>query len=108
MTNTHHLHDTGLIFETHLEHFDRDVIQASHEVPILVDFWADWCPPCRALTPVLERVIAHLAGKVRMATVEVDEGHNMKLAYITGLPDASTIFFISALTSATTSAGTGM
>ena len=40
MINTHHLRDTGLIFETHLEHFDRDVIEASHTLPILVDFWA--------------------------------------------------------------------
>ncbi len=70
----------GLIFDAHLEHFDRDVIEASHTLPILVDFWADWCPPCRALTPVLERVIAHHDGKIRMAKVEVDEGDNMKLA----------------------------
>ena len=69
-----------LIFDTHLEYFDRDVIEASHTRPILVDFWADWCPPCRALTPVLERVIAHYAGKLQMAKVEVDEGANMKLA----------------------------
>ncbi len=73
-------HTPGLIFDTHLEHFERDVIQASHTLPILVDFWADWCPPCRALTPVLERVIAHHAGKIHMAKVEVDEGANMKLA----------------------------
>jgi len=68
------------IFDTHLEHFDRDVIEASRGVPMLVDFWADWCPPCRALTPVLERVVAHHAGKIRMAKVEVDAGDNMKLA----------------------------
>ena len=71
---------TGPVFDTHLEHFDRDVIEASHDVPMLVDFWADWCPPCKALTPVLERVIAHLGDRIRMAKVEVDEGDNMKLA----------------------------
>lgn len=70
----------GLIFDTHLEDFDRDVIEASHERPILVDFWADWCPPCRALTPVLERVVAHHGGRIQLAKVEVDEGDNMKLA----------------------------
>ena len=91
MINTHHNHSSGLIFAAHLEHFDRDVIEASHSVPILVDFWADWCPPCRALTPVLERVIAHYAGKVRMATVEVDEGHNMKLAGRYGLRGFPTV-----------------
>ncbi|MDP2111988.1 MAG: thioredoxin domain-containing protein [Thiobacillus sp.] len=80
MTPLHAIPAPGLIFDTHLEHFDRDVIEASHALPILVDFWADWCPPCKALTPVLERVIAHYAGKIRMAKVEVDEGANMKLA----------------------------
>ncbi len=81
----------GLIFDTHLEHFDRDVIEASHTVPIMVDFWADWCPPCRALTPVLERVIADHAGKLKMAKVEVDEGANMKLAGRYGLRGFPTV-----------------
>ena len=61
------------VFDTHLEHFDRDVIEASRGVPMLVDFWADWCPPCRALTPVLERVVAHHARReqvVRLVVVE--------------------------------------
>ena len=80
MTNTPAARAPDLIFDTHLEDFERDVIEASHSIPILVDFWADWCPPCRALTPVLERVIAHHAGRIRMAKVEVDEGANMKLA----------------------------
>jgi putative thioredoxin len=79
------------VFDTHLEHFDRDVIEASHTLPILVDFWADWCPPCRALTPVLERVVAQLAGKIRMAKVEVDEGDNMKLAGRYGLRGFPTV-----------------
>ncbi len=79
------------IFDTHLEHFDHDVIEASRTLPILVDFWADWCPPCRALTPVLERVIAHLDGRVRLAKVEVDEGANMKLAGRYGLRGFPTV-----------------
>lgn len=79
------------IFDANLEHFDRDVIEASHNLPILVDFWADWCPPCRALTPVLERVIAHHAGKIQLAKVEVDEGANMKLAGRYGLRGFPTV-----------------
>jgi putative thioredoxin len=71
----------GLIFDTHLEHFDRDVIEVSHARPILVDFWADWCPPCRALTPVLECVIAHHAGKLYMAKVEVDDAATRPLVH---------------------------
>jgi thioredoxin 1 len=91
MTNLHAAHAPKLIFDTHLEHFDRDVIEASHTLPILVDFWADWCPPCRALTPVLERVIAHHAGRIHMAKVEVDEGANMKLAGRYGLRGFPTV-----------------
>ncbi|MFN3750958.1 MAG: thioredoxin family protein [Thiobacillus sp.] len=79
------------VFDTRLEDFDRDVIEASHVQPILVDFWADWCPPCRALTPVLERVVAHLGGRIRMAKVEVDAGENMKLAGRYGLRGFPTI-----------------
>ena len=73
MTNTHHLHDTGLIFETHLEHFDRDVIQASHEVPILVDFWADWCGPCKMIAPHVAALAQEFAGKAVVGKLNVDE-----------------------------------
>lgn len=79
------------IFDTHLEQFDRDVIEASHVRPVMVDFWADWCPPCRALTPVLERVIAHHDGRIRLAKVEVDAGANMKLAGRYGLRGFPTV-----------------
>jgi thioredoxin 1 len=72
--------DNGLIFNTSYEQFEQDVIEASKAVPILVDFWADWCPPCMMLTPILERVVQAYGGKFLLAKVEVDEGHNMKLA----------------------------
>jgi thioredoxin 1 len=68
------------IFAVDVERFSSMVIDASHQQPILVDFWADWCGPCHALSPHLERVINELDGAVRLAKVEVDEGDNMRLA----------------------------
>jgi putative thioredoxin len=69
-----------LIFETHYETFEKDVIEASHQRPILVDLWADWCSPCQTIAPILEKVINAYAGAVALAKVEVDEGENMKIA----------------------------
>jgi len=86
----HHPAD-ALVFDTHLHLFEHEVIEASHSRPILVDFWADWCPPCRMLTPVLERVVQQHQGKIRMAKVEVDEGDNMKLAGRYGLRGFPTV-----------------
>lgn len=60
--------------------FQSDVLEASFQRPVLVDFWADWCAPCHALSPHLERVIGELGGQVLLAKVEVDEGENMRLA----------------------------
>ena len=68
------------VFETHLHEFEAQVIEASHQQPVLVDFWADWCSPCIAIAPVLARVIESFNGQVLLAKLEVDEGDNMKLA----------------------------
>ncbi len=68
----------SFVFDTDLQRFEKEVLESSSA--ILVDFWADWCPPCKALTPVLERVVRDLSGEVQLAKIEVDEGENMKLA----------------------------
>jgi putative thioredoxin len=52
--------------------FDTDVIEASRGMPVLVDFWADWCQPCKMLTPVLERIAADYAGRARVVKVDTE------------------------------------
>ena len=59
--------------EGSLQTFAQDVIQASQSVPVLVDFWAPWCGPCKQLTPLLERLVRAAKGKVRLVKINIDE-----------------------------------
>lgn len=69
------------------ETFYSDVVQRSHEVPIVVDFWADWCGPCHALAPVLEREVAAREGAVLLAKVDVDSNPEVARHYeVRGIP----------------------
>lgn len=72
--------NTENIFNVMLDDFDEKVIQPSFTMPILVDFWADWCGPCIVIEPVLKKIIADYNGTIQLAKLEVDEDENMKLA----------------------------
>ncbi|MDX5360468.1 MAG: thioredoxin [Alphaproteobacteria bacterium] len=63
----------ALITDATVETFARDVLEASKEAVVLVDFWAPWCGPCKQLTPVLEKVVKQAGGKVRLVKVNIDE-----------------------------------
>lgn len=62
-----------VIKDTTTATFMVDVVDASKDVPVLVDFWAPWCGPCKQLTPVLEKVVRNAKGKVRLVKMNIDE-----------------------------------
>lgn len=57
--------------------FMQDVIEASREVPILVDFWATWCGPCKTLTPTIEKVVRASGGRVRLVKIDIDKNRQL-------------------------------
>ncbi len=65
--------------------FENDVLKAS--VPVLVDFWAEWCGPCRALGPKLEEIAGELKGKIQIVKLNVDENPTSPAKYgVRGIP----------------------
>ena len=68
------------IFDVSFEDFDEKVIAASHQLPVLVDLWADWCMPCLVIAPKLKALIGEYQGRLKLAKLEVDAGENMRIA----------------------------
>ncbi|MQW90172.1 thioredoxin [Sinorhizobium saheli] len=62
-----------LVTDTTTATFSRDVLEASRQQPVLVDFWAPWCGPCKQLTPVIEKVVREAAGRVKLVKMNIDD-----------------------------------
>ena len=80
------------VFKAGTADFITKVIEKSKTIPVLVDFWAEWCAPCKRLEPVLEQVVKKLGGKVLLAKVNVDENQGLaQQMRVTSIPNVKLI-----------------
>ena len=81
---------TDTILHVDPESFDREVLQS--DVPVLVDFMADWCQPCHALAPTIEQIAETYAGRLKVATVDIDASKGLAVKYSVNSIPTVTIF----------------
>ena len=84
--------ESAHVFDATQANFENEVIKASLQTPVLVDFWADWCAPCRQLKPVLEKLADDYAGAFRLAKVDTEA--EMQLAAIFGIRSLPTVVLL--------------
>ena len=78
---------SDLVYDVTEATFQAEVLERSRTVPVVVDFWADWCAPCHALAPVLERAVEAHGGEVVLARVDVDQNPRLAMAFqVQGIP----------------------
>ncbi|MEO7052466.1 MAG: thioredoxin [Rhodanobacter sp.] len=83
---------TSHVFDIDQQTFEAEVLQASMDTPILVDFWASWCEPCKALGPILEKLAAEFNGAFRLGKVDVDA--QQELAGMFGIKSIPTVMLV--------------